>query len=244
MTIFIVEDEPLFAGRLEMLIEKMGYQLAGIADNSTDALRHIRANPPDLLLVDVHIHGEYDGVELVEMVRKGHAIPIIFITSKEDELTFKRASRNYPVQFLTKPVSDIQLQRSIELAVKQMASQPLLPVQEDTWDKDWLSLEHVFIKVRNKLEKVAIQNILFIAADGRYCQIITAEKKYLVRMPLLELEGMLPPGQFLSTHRSYSVNIKKIQSIDLQDNFVQIQEHQIPISKRQKEGFLKTLNWI
>ncbi|MBK6948903.1 MAG: response regulator [Haliscomenobacter sp.] len=244
MTLFIVEDEPLFAGRLEMLIEKLGYQMAGIADNSHDALHLIRENPPDLLLMDVHIQGEHDGIELAEIIRKDYSIPVIFITSLEDELTFKRASRSYPVQFLTKPVSDIQLQRSIELAVKNLAGRPPTHTETEMWEKDVLFLDHLFIKVRHKLEKVAIQNILYVAADGRYAQIITQGKKYLVRIPLKELAAMLPADQFRPTHRSFVVNTRKIQTIDLQENLVQIQEHQIPLSKRQKEDFLKKLDWI
>ena len=57
MKVLIVEDEELYADRLEMLVEKLEYELIGIADNSTDALRLIESNPPDFILMDIYIRG-------------------------------------------------------------------------------------------------------------------------------------------------------------------------------------------
>lgn len=97
----------------------------------------------------------------------------------QDDLTFKRAARTNPIHFITKPFSDLQLQRSIELSVRNLAN-----AQEENWENDLVFKDHLFIKVRHKLEKIAIDSILFVEADGRYCQICTEEKKYLVRLSL------------------------------------------------------------
>jgi DNA-binding LytR/AlgR family response regulator len=244
MKVLIVEDDELFSGRLEMLVEKLGYQLAGVAANSEDALRIARETPPDLLLLDIHIQGEYDGIELAGLIQKDHPVPLIFITSMEDNSSFQRAARTRPVQFLIKPVTDMQLQRSIELAIRSLAHPEASSSGAADWEEDLVFSGYLFIKVRQKLEKVAIPNILFAAADGRYCQIFTPEKKYLVRMPLQELAQKLPSPPFLPTHRSYLLNIKAIDSIDLQDNSIQVRNHTIPLSKRLKDDFLKKMDWI
>jgi DNA-binding LytR/AlgR family response regulator len=241
MKILIVEDEELYADKLEMLVEKLEYELVGIVDNSADALAKIRQNPPDLILMDVHIQGQHDGIELADLINREFNIPVIFITSLLDDLTFNRAARAKPIYFLNKPFSDIQLQRSIELTVRQLGTQA-----NDTpeWEQDVFSKEHLFIKVRQKLEKVAIKDIVYLEADGRYCQIFTERKKYLVRLSLQECMALLPATDFLQTHRSYLINTEKIQTIDLQDNFIQFDKFQVPLSKRHREVLLKKLNWL
>lgn len=239
MKILIVEDEELYADRLEMLVEKLEYELLGIVDNSTDALKIIEKTPPDFILMDIHIQGQYDGIELAAQVQQRFDIPIIFITSLQDDLTFNRAARTNPIHFLTKPFSDLQLQRTIELTIRNLA-QP----GEDDWDNDLVFKNHLFIKVRQKLEKIAIADILFVEADGRYCQICTEGKKFLVRLSLQDLSGLLPASSFIQVHRSYVVNASKILNIDLQDSLIQINQHQVPLSKRHRELLLKKINWI
>lgn len=239
MKILIVEDEELYSARLEMLVEKLEYELLGIVDNSSEALQIIGQTPPDLILMDIYIQGQYDGIELAARIQQEFDIPIIFITSLQDDLTFKRAARTNPIQFITKPFSDLQLQRSIELSIRNLVEQA-----EKPWENDLVFKDHLFIKVRQKLEKVAIEGILFVEADGRYCQICTEEKKYLVRLSLQELSEMLPSASFIQVHRSYVVNASKIINIDLQDSFIQIKQHQVPLSKRHRELLLKKLNWI
>jgi DNA-binding LytR/AlgR family response regulator len=241
MKILIVEDEALYADKLEMLIEQLEYEHLATVDNSSDALRLVREQTPDLILMDIYIHGEHDGIELANLILKIHPIPIIFITSLQDNLTFNRAARVNPVQFIQKPFNDLQLQRCIELSIKNLATSP---ANAPEWENDLFVKDYLFIKVRNKLEKVSIQDILFLEADGRYCQIFTENKKYLVRMSLQEMEEKLPKEIFIQTHRSYVVNVDKIRNIDLQDSFIQLQEHQIPLSKRQKEILVAKLNWI
>ncbi|MBK9487858.1 MAG: response regulator [Haliscomenobacter sp.] len=174
MKILIVEDEELYADKLEMLIEKLEYTHLGTVDNSTAALQLIRKNPPDLILMDIHIQGAHDGIELADLISKEFDIPIVFITSLQDDLTFNRAARTRPKQFITKPFNELQLQRSIELCVRNLPDQS---AEEPEWETDLLFKDHLFIKVRQKLEKVASNDILYAEADGRYCQIYTEEKK-------------------------------------------------------------------
>lgn len=88
------------------------------------------------------------------------------------------------------------------------------------WTKDILSDQHIYIKNRQKLEKVAILNILYLEADGHYCQVHTMEKKYLVRLSMNDLSKRLPTELFFQSHRSFLVNMRKIQSVDLQDSIV------------------------
>ena len=80
VSVLIVEDEELYADKMEMQLEKLDYKHLGTVDNSKDALQLIDKDAPDLILMDINIQGEYDGIELADMIHKKSMIPIIFIT--------------------------------------------------------------------------------------------------------------------------------------------------------------------
>ncbi len=242
MKILIVEDELLYSVRLEMLIDKLGYHHLSTVDNSVDALAVIKKELPDLILMDVHIQGEYDGIELADMICKEYTIPVIFITSFQDDLTFKRASRVNPIQFLLKPFDNMQLQRSIEVSVQKLRQNPTGKSEE--WENDFLFQEHFFIKTRQRLDKVAVKDVLYLEADGHYCTVYTNEKKFLIRMSMSELNKRLPEQLFFQIHRSHLVNVDKVDSVDLQDSVVIVGDKHLPLSRRNKEEFLKKLDWI
>lgn len=258
-TILIVEDEELFSDQLEMLIDKLGYNHLASVNNAADALRIVAKSPPDLILMDVNIQGDYDGIELADLLHREQPLPIIFITSLHDDRTFARASRTGPLGFLLKPFNAIQLQRSIELTVKQLmatsvaptslapAAAPITTVQnleKDNWEKDFLFNGYFFVKNRNHLEKVAVANILYLQADGHYCQVHTALKKFLIHQSLTELGKRLPPEQFLATHRSYLVNVNQVSAVDLLDGLLTVGPKTVPVSKRNREVILKQFDWI
>lgn len=251
--ILIVEDEDLYADQLEMLVDKLGYEHLGTVDNSADALVKIKEATPDLILMDVHINGEHDGIELAALVQQEHPVPIIFITSLQDDLTFKRASRTGPLNFLVKPFSQLQLQRTIELTVRKLTAAkntapstkpaPAAAPENQTWGSDFLFREHFFIKTRQQLEKVAVADVLYLEADGHYCQVHTEERKFLVHQAMTELATRLPDS-FISTHRSYLVNVAKVTAVDMQDNVVKLGEREVPLSRRSKDDVLARLDWI
>lgn len=251
--ILIVEDEELYADQLEMLVDKLGYDHLGTVDNSADALAKIKEAPPDLVLMDVHINGEHDGIELAGLIQEKRLIPIIFITSLQDDLTFKRASRTAPLNFLVKPFNQLQLQRTIELTVRKLTAEPTPASSPATapasapkkpeWESDFLFQEHFFIKTRQQLEKVAVADVLYLEANGHYCMVHTEQRKFLVHQAMTELAARLP-NNFINTHRSYLVNLARITAVDVQDNIVKIGTREVPMSRRSKDAVLERLDWI
>jgi len=220
----------------------------GTTDNSTDALKVLNQETPDLILMDVHINGEHDGIELADIIHKQNPIPVIFITSMVDDLTFKRASRTGPLNFLLKPFTDIQLRRTIELTVRKLTGTEETPPKEElansSWSSDFLFRDHFFIKTRQQLEKVAIEEVLYLEADGHYCQVHTEDRKFLVHQSMTELSARLSTKAFMSTHRSYYVNLSKITAVDVQENVVKLGRREVPLSRRSKEAVLKRLDWV
>ncbi len=243
--ILIVEDEELYAEQLEMLVEKLGYDILGVVDNSTDALGIIMRDLPDLILMDVNIQGSHDGIELSKIIHQTHKIPIIFITSLHDDETFNRANEIQAVQFLIKPFNDIQLQRIIEMTVKklQLKNEDIKSEHEE-WENDFIFQDFFYIKTRQKLDKVAVEEVLYLESDAHHTWIFTSNKKFLVRMSMKDLLSRLPESSFIQSHRSYIVNLNKIKTVNLEDSVIILEDKQVPLSKRNKEGLLKKLNWI
>ncbi len=237
--VLIIEDEALYAGKIEMQLDKLGYQHLATLDNSKAALDLLAEKQPDLIIMDINIKGEYDGIELADIIQQKQAIPIIFITSQHDDLTFRRANRTNPIGFLTKPFTEIQLRRSIELTISQLAKNTTTEDKETIFSED-----HFFIKSGQQLDKIVFDDIVYLEANGRYINIITKQRKYLLRRSLQEMIGLLGSKQFAQTHRSYAGNLKLVTNVDLLDYTIHLGEHRIPLSKRNKEDFLKRLEVI
>ncbi|MEQ9285819.1 MAG: LytTR family transcriptional regulator DNA-binding domain-containing protein [Cyclobacteriaceae bacterium] len=240
LSIYIIEDEALYANQLMMLVDELDYDLAGMADNSDTALAEIGKLAPDLLLVDIKINGTMDGIELVSSITEDKEIPAIFITSFTDKETFDRAKAVNPYAYLSKPFNAHDLQRTIELAIQSKAEQ-----KPADWGDDIAFQGAFFIKNRHRLEKVAIADILYLEVEDRYSTVYTDQgKKYVLRMSMGDVQEKLPEKMFFRTHRKYSVNLSKIKSLDLQDNLLYLGDASVPISRTHKEELLKRLEWM
>ena len=240
--IYIIEDEPLFLTKMEMIIDQLDYQLVGSTDNSDTAVAEIEKLNPDLLLVDIDIAGTMDGVEVVEKLDQVMSVSVIFVTSYKDQDTFERVKRVNPYAFITKPFDADNLQRTIELALNTSSG---LGEEISDWNADVIFKDSIFIKNRHRIEKVAINDILYLEVEDRHSTIFTESgKKYVLRMSMGDVQEKLPTDTFSRTHRKYSVNLSKISSIDVQDNLIFIGDVGIPISRSYKEALLKKMNWM
>jgi CheY-like chemotaxis protein len=115
--ILIVEDEGIVANHIATLLQGAGYEIAGIAASSQEVFASISEQPPDLILMDIHIEGLMDGIETAEEVLKDLVIPIIYLSAHADRLTVDRAKASGPFQFLTKPINWTRLFEAIEETV-------------------------------------------------------------------------------------------------------------------------------
>lgn len=113
----IVEDDAIIATDLEMIIEGMDFQVVGITDNSDEALDLMISRQPDIILLDINIIGERDGIQLAEIIREKIKKPFIYITSYTDRKTLERAKHTLPYGYIVKPFSESELKITIEIAI-------------------------------------------------------------------------------------------------------------------------------
>jgi len=100
--ILIVEDEILIAQDLQMLLEKEGYNVAGIANNGIEALRLANRHVPAVIFMDINLKGRWDGIQTVEAIRNYYKANIIYLTSSQDPVTLARAEETKPFRILSK----------------------------------------------------------------------------------------------------------------------------------------------
>lgn len=115
--IMIVEDSPTVALHIKNVLVKAGYDVCGIASSSEEAIRMISEERPDLVLMDVVLKGEKDGVHTAEHVSTHLDTPVVFLTNRSDDATLQRAKLAHAFGYLVKPVEETDLRTTIEISI-------------------------------------------------------------------------------------------------------------------------------
>ena len=92
----IVEDELIIAEKINMILGDLGYEVCETVTNFTDAIKLINSDKPDILLLDIQLAGEKDGIDIAQHMRKYYNVPFIFLTANSDDLTLARAKEVRP----------------------------------------------------------------------------------------------------------------------------------------------------
>jgi len=115
--VMVVEDEAVVALHLRRELTKLGYTVAGVATNGEQALKMIDEVFPDVILMDIHIQGELDGIETANRIPRYLHIPVIYLTAYSEDTTLKRAGDTHPYGYLIKPFLDRELHATIRMAL-------------------------------------------------------------------------------------------------------------------------------
>lgn len=121
ISVLIVEDEPIIASDIEMTLKKDDYSVIGIALSSTKAIDLLHRTSPDIVLLDIAIQGDRDGIDIAHLINEKYKIPFIYITSFSDKETLERAKSTLPYGYIVKPFKDRDIISAIEMAVYRFA---------------------------------------------------------------------------------------------------------------------------
>lgn len=122
LSILLVEDEGIVARDLEESLTRLGYQIAGIASEGTQAVTMVEKLQPELVVMDVSLRGEVDGIQAARLIQERSYVPIIFLTGHSDDETLQRAVRTNPLGYLIKPFQEAELHSTIEVAIHKHRS--------------------------------------------------------------------------------------------------------------------------
>ena len=237
--ILILEDDHTQANELAEIIDKAGYEVTGIAHNLVEALGLFYSQKPDMVISDIYIDGQRDGITFAERINenKNTTRPIIFLTQYADLETFKKAKLTSPYNYLLKPYNPLELQYAIELALEKfLGTSGTFSIGND----NALLLEQsLYVKTGHSLIKILLKEVYYIEVDGKYSKIIVDQGNFLVQMPLKKMEEKLSSLSFLRVHRNYLINSKRIKKIHLADHHVILtNDQEIPFSQTYKEQLI------
>lgn len=117
--IIVVEDEAIIAEDIATRLEKMGYEVVDIAASGEEAVKICSRTPLDLVLMDIILDGEMDGIDAAELIRDRFNIPVVYLTANADDRTLERAKISGPFGYILKPFKEKELRATIEIAISR-----------------------------------------------------------------------------------------------------------------------------
>lgn len=236
--IYIVEDDYVVAKNLSLLLENLGYKVQGISETGEDGLLQIKKEKPELVILDIDLAGSLSGIEVGRKLKEQFNIPFIYVTAHADALTMEEALPTEPWAYLAKPFNENTLRSSIELALYKVQHRKESPAPPtELREKKYTMDDAIFIKSKSRLVKVALRDILFVEANDIYSNVYTADNKYIVNYTLKAIAEKFPDQVFLRVHRSFLLNLQKVEAIEYND--LLIQGHRIPIGKTYRDELMK-----
>lgn len=232
-SIYIVEDDIITQSQIRGYLTKVGYAIAGKSKNAEKALEEIRVLTVDMVILDINLQGEKDGLWLAQKLKKELDIPFIFLTAHNDKETIQTASETEPNGYLIKPFQEMDLYSAIEVGLKHYSASHRV-IQDDIVIHD-----SIFIKEESLLVKIKFQDILYIMSEGNYLELHLSQKKHLMRNKLSDFIALLPPSMFVRTHQRFVINLHKVDAIG--SATVQIANKEIPVSKSHKEALINKI---
>lgn len=220
----IVEDEPLALERAQGYVQKLPFlYLSATFDNAMEALSFLKRNPVYLVFLDIHL-GDISGIQLLET---GAIKSQVILTTAYHEYALKGFDLKV-TDYLLKPYTFERFVQAVDRV------QNLLPKSEIPSAKPF-----IFVKTEYRLEKILLDDLLFIEGKGDYLQIHTPFKKIMTLQTFAEFEQTLPPNVVCRVHKSYMVAVAKIDSIE--KDRIRIRESLIPISESYKQAFFAAI---
>ncbi|WP_377916838.1 response regulator [Algoriphagus aquatilis] len=223
--VLIVEDNHLIAENLSELLEMEGFETLAALRTSKDTLNFLKFDIPDLIIMDIRLKGNDDGVKLVKKINAKLALPVVYLTACCDASYLDRVSKTKYDGFVVKPYHKETLISNIQLALKKKHEKNSLPPKEGhlTLRKDGFSVV------------LMDSDIKYLKADGMYTLIVGKKDEYRMRNILKEVEPMMSPNKFVRIHKSYLVNLDYITAFNHKE--VLLDGLTLPI----KRGFTKQL---
>lgn len=224
-TCIIIEDEPLALEKTKDFVNKVPFlNLSATFDNALNGLTYLNNNKVDVLFLDINMD-ELSGIELLESSKINSQV---IITTAYQEYAIKGYELHI-TDYLLKPFTFNRFLQAVNKAQENLS-------QRNTEKQ----LDFIFVKTENRLEKIMINDILYIEGMRDYLRIHTLNKKVMTLQSFNELEQLIPAHLVCRVHKSYMVAVNKIESIER--SRIKIADQIIPVSETYKEAFLQLIN--
>lgn len=239
LTCAIIDDEEINRLTLEHYISlTSSLQLVTSLDDALQGLEYFRAgNRVDVLFLDVQMP-QLNGLDLLRILPDP---PIVILTTAHEDFAVDAFDLRV-TDYLVKPFDYARFSRAVQRALLQhetpvAAAAPAPTAAPAPPDND------LFVKVNSKMVRINFDEVLYIEALSDYVVIVTEKQKYIVYTTMKSLDARLPFEHFVRVHRSYIINLKRIEAIEDGAAVVPGGQH-VPIGKSYQEAFFSKLNRI
>ncbi|MDZ4748744.1 MAG: LytTR family DNA-binding domain-containing protein [Saprospiraceae bacterium] len=225
LSCIIIEDEPLALEKTKDFVSKVPFlQLDATFDNALTGLAYLNSNKVDILFLDINMD-ELTGIELLESSKINSQV---ILTTAYQEYALK----GYELQITDYLLKPFTFNRFLQAVNK--AQDNIVHRTPDT------PPEFIFVKTENRLEKIMLNEIIYIEGMRDYRRIHTINKKVMTLQNFSEFEKVIPTSIVCRVHKSYMVALAKIESVER--GRIKIGDQLIPISDTYKDVFLKLIN--
>lgn len=228
----IVDDEPWAIDLMKSYISKIDFlQLVFASENPVQALNYIGNEKVDLIFLDIQMP-ELTGIQFMKLLNKGAKV---IVTSAYSQYAIDGYEHDV-LDYLLKPIEFDRFFRAARKAKESLSPLQNIPALAEPFGAE---RHFIFIKTDGKLVKVNFSDMLFIEGLKDYISIHTKKGALISLDSLLNMESLLPPTLFIRIHKSFILNIDKIDVVE--KNRVFIGEKVIPVGELYKEKLMKIL---
>jgi DNA-binding LytR/AlgR family response regulator len=228
----IVDDEPLAIEIVESYVNRIEQlQLLGTFRNAVQAFAFLQQHAVDLIFLDIQMP-KLSGIEFLKTLK--NPPKVIFTTAFRDY-----AIDGFELEVIDYLLKPIPFERFLKAVAKVLHQQPPASPGAPPQKVEVVSDDYVYFKVDKKMIKTKMAAVLYIESVKDYVKVRTDEKEIVTQQKISYLEESLPRQQFLRIHRSFIVNIDKIDAYSATD--VEIGKHSIPIGRNYKNDVMKVL---
>ncbi|ASO07394.1 LytR/AlgR family response regulator transcription factor [Arenibacter algicola] len=222
----IVDDSSMQRMAVAQLVNKHpNLALVAQYSNAIEANNGIKNNDIDLIFLDVEMP-IINGFDLLESLE--NPPQVILITGKPD---YALKAFDYDVtDYLYKPISSARFEASIKRAVVRHEQSQNVNVEE----------EYIFVKSNLKKRKVVLNDIKWVEALGDYIKVVTNEGNIVILSTMKSFEKQLPEDKFLRIHKSYIVNLEKVEKFNSKN--IEVEGRQVPLSRNKKNELMEALS--
>ncbi|WP_316820737.1 LytTR family DNA-binding domain-containing protein [Pedobacter gandavensis] len=228
LSCLIVDDEPIARAGIKDFIEQVDFlQLVGSCGTAMEASDFIHKNQVDLLFLDINMP-YLSGLELLESMENP---PLTILTTAYSE----HALEGYRLQIVDYLLKPIPFQRFHQAATKARQLHHLQRLQKQPQAMD----PYLFVRQKDSFKKIQWADILYVEGMQNYAKLKFIDQELIIHQTLVSLEEILPAEHFFRIHKSYLVNISKIDVVS--GGRIFIGDHELPISRHRREDILKEI---
>ncbi|MEP0365755.1 MAG: response regulator [Cyclobacteriaceae bacterium] len=218
--ILIVDDELAIAEMCESILIDLGYEVIGIANTYEEGIEKIALEKPDLVILDIDLNQEKNGIDLAVYIKEKLRVPFLYVSSYADISTVSKAAKTAPEAYLIKPFTNEDLFTTIEIIrAKKEVDQT------------------IHLNTGTSQLKVPANDVSLVKSDNIYIEVHVDQKKHIVRSSLENFLNENPNPNFVRIHRSYIVNLLKVNSFSRQH--VIVGDIKCPISRSYKQALFQ-----